>query len=201
MTAGFCSGMCGDDLAATISDFSRGGGGGKMQHSEPLAVRLVPIKLALVVLRAERREQALRRARRAARPRASFPWRSRGALPVDVLRVLRCQNRRGERADTTEGQADARAVLRGVLRAVRSLVCVHAAHPARVGLEAHDEERVVRQRHALPEPRRPLLFPVTIIIVQGVLRLEGHGVPRTERGFTMREPRATSIVLSECSEM
>jgi hypothetical protein len=42
---------------------------------------------------------------------------------------------------------------------------MHAVHPARVVREAHDEERVVRQRDALcrtPHPRRTPAFTIAV---------------------------------------
>jgi hypothetical protein len=201
MASGFFSGS----LAGALGKLSRRCRSRKMQHVEALPIRLIPIKHALVVLRAKRREQAFRlRA-------AEHDWLrlrtrlARGALSVDALRVWR--RRREERADAAEGQADARAAFLGLFRAVRPLVRVHAVHPARVGLEAHDEERVVRQRHALRASlRRLLLLPSIVTIIAGgvresffVLRVMVRRAP-SER-FTMRESRTTSIVLSECSDM
>ena len=185
MTVGFRSGPRASDLACALSGFSRRRGGCKMQHVEPLAIRLVPIKLALVVLRAERRKEPLRlRAALYDGPRLHARL-ARGTLSVDAL----LRGWREERADTAEGQADARAALRGLFRALWPLVRVHAVHPARVGLEAHDEERVVRQRHALRAPLRrsscSCSFSVIVVVgrgVQGVfLRLECHGAPRAKR--------------------
>ena len=49
----------------------------------------------------------------------------------------------------TEGQADARTVLCRIFSVLRSLVCVHAVHPASISLEAHYKKRVVRKRDAL----------------------------------------------------
>ena len=124
-----------------------------MQHVGPLAVRLLPIKLALVVLRAERREQPLRllaTVHNGPRLRARL---ARRALSKDeLLRVLLLplwRGRREEGADVAEGQADPRAALCWIFGVLWPLVRVYAVHPAGIGREAHDEERVVRERDAL----------------------------------------------------
>ena len=154
-----------------------------MQHVEPSTIHPVPIKLALMVLRTERREQPLRlRAAQHDGPRLRARF-TRGALPVDAL-LRRRTGRREERADATEGQADARAALRRLFRALGTLVRVHAVHPARVRLQAHNEERVVRERHALRAPRHALLRVIIVAAAAAasvLLRLEGHGAPRAER--------------------
>jgi hypothetical protein len=49
----------------------------------------------------------------------------------------------------TEGQADARTALRRVFSVLRSLVRMHAVHPASISLETHYKKRVVRKRDAL----------------------------------------------------
>ena len=142
MVTRFFSGLRASSLAGAPSRLSRCCRNGKVQHVEALSIRLVPIKLALMILRAKRREQALR-LRTTKHNRLRLRTRLvRGALPIDALRVRR--RRREERADAAEGQADTRAALLGLFRAIRPLVRVHAVHPVRVGLEAHDEERVVR---------------------------------------------------------
>ena len=142
MVTRFFSGLRASSLAGALSRLSRCCRNGKMQHVEALSIRLVPIKLALMILRAKRREQALRlRTTKYNRLRLRARL-ARGALPIDALRVRR--RRREERADAAESQADTRAALLGLFRAVRPLVRVYAVHPVRVGLETHDEERVVR---------------------------------------------------------
>ena len=170
-----------------------------MQHIEPLPVFLFPIKLALVVLRAERREQPLG-VLAATNDGARLGTRlARRALSKDELLLLLLswsrRRRRGEEgADVTKGEADARAALLGIFGFFRTLVRVHAVHPARVGLEAQDEERVVRQRDALcrtPHPRRAPTFAVAVAVAversmlaragDVLLRPERHGTPRAER--------------------
>ena len=161
-----------------------------MQHVEPLPIFLFPIKLALVVLRAKRREQPLgvlaaavhgNRARLCARlARRAL---SKDELLLLLLAFLSCRRsrRRGEEgADVAKGEADARAALCGVLGGLRPLVRVHAVHPAGVGREAQDEERVVRERDAL----RRAAHPSAITRDGGcvvLLRPESHGAPRAER--------------------
>ena len=86
-----------------------------------------------------------------------------------------------------EGQADARAALRWVLGVLRTLVRVHAVHPPRVGCEAHDEERVVRQRDALraPDPAPTtlimILIPLPLLLASILLCPERHRAPRADR--------------------
>ena len=143
MVTGFFSGLRASSLAGAPSRLSRCCRNGKMQHVEALSIRLVPIKLALMILRAKRREQAFRlRTTKYNRLRLRARL-ARGALPIDALRE-RPRRRCEERADAAEGQADTRAAFLGLFRAVRPLVRVYAVHPVRVGLEAHDEERIVR---------------------------------------------------------
>jgi len=132
-----------------------------VQHIETFPVRLLPIKLALVVLRAECSEQTLGLLAAVHDGPRLGACLSRRAISKDELLLLllsrRSRGRRSgeESADVAEGQADALAALRRVLGFLRALVRVHAVHPARVGLEAHDEERVVRERDALRRPTHP----------------------------------------------
>ena len=174
-----------------------------MQHIEPLSINLFPIKLALVVLRTERRKQSLRllaTAYHGPRLRAGL---ARRALSKDelLILILSCRAwRRGGRGeegpDVAEGQADARAALGGVLGVLGPLVRVYAVHPPRIGREAHGEERVVRERDTLrlalhrrrrttitvTVPRLPMCVPIgTLLAPSGVLlRPKRHGAPRTE---------------------
>jgi hypothetical protein len=48
----------------------------------------------------------------------------------------------------TEGQADARTALHRIFGVLRSLVHMHAVHPASISLEAQYKKRVVRKRDA-----------------------------------------------------
>lgn len=98
-----------------------------------------------------------------------------------------------------ERQADAPAALGRILGLLRPLVRVHAVHPARVGREAHDEERVVRERDALRRAPRRTAVAVAAAAAFFVRSVMVRRAP-SER-FTMRELRTTSTVLSECSEM
>ena len=114
-----------------------------------------------------------------------------------------------------KGQADALAALRRLLGFLRALVRVHAVHPARVRLEAHDEERVVRERDALRRPTHPttgttaVVVTVTLIVIavgggggggtvtsgegEGILfRPERHGAPCAKG--QVRDARATHDV-------
>jgi hypothetical protein len=99
-----------------------------------------------------------------------------------------------------------RAAVCGIFGFFRTLVRVHAVHPAGVDREAHDKERIVRQRDALchtPHPHtRTLAFAVTVerstplAMSIFVLSIMVRCTP-SER-LTMREPRTTSTVLSGC---
>jgi len=112
-----------------------------------------------------------------------------------------------------KGQADALAALRRLLGFLRALVRVHAVHPARVRLEAHDEERVVREWDALRRTTHPtigttaVVVTVTLIVIavgggggtvtsgegEGILfRPERHGAPCAEG--QVRDARATHDV-------
>ena len=94
-----------------------------------------------------------------------------------------------------EGQADAWTALCRVFGVLRSLVRVHAVHPACISLEAHREERIVGKWDAL---RRALhtastsTTRVTVVVTTGTLltpssvggniflRPERHGAPRAK---------------------
>jgi hypothetical protein len=174
-----------------------------VQHIELLSVGLFPIKLALVVLRAKCREQTVGLLATVYDGPRLCACLARRALSKDVLLHLRslapllscssgARGRRGEGgeegANVTEGQADARTALRRIFSLLRSLVRVHAVHPASISLEAHYEKRVVRKWNAL---RRALYTTgggsttmITVVTVANLLvpsnillRPKRHGAP------------------------
>ena len=164
----------------------------EMKHIRSLPIVCVPVKIALVVLRPKRHDQPLGlRPATHDRPRVLARLTLR-PLPIDQLLALG-----QERADRAKRQADALPVLvllRRVLDLERPLVRADAVQPLRVRLEAHDEDRVVRERHAL----HALLRPIRVwgrrgsgLIWDGVevrlgvrerilLRAEGHEALRAE---------------------
>ena len=178
-----------------------------------------PIKLALVVLRAECREQTIRLFTSVyhgprLRPRLARRALSKDELLLLLLLFLSCRARWSgeEGADVAEGQADPGATFCWILCVLWPFDLVYAVHPTGVRREGHDEDRLMRKRNALrcALHRRatvtvgstfPIgtLSPPAAIMSFFVLSVMVRRAPR-ER-FTMRERRMTSIVLSVCSEM
>ena len=159
-----------------------------MQHIGSLSISLVPIKLALVVLRAECSEQTLRfLATVYDRPRLCECLSCR-ALSEDVLLHLRlllsysrARGRRGEGGEegtnVTEGQADSRTALRRIFSVLRSLVRMHAVHPASISLEAHYKKRVIWKWDPLRRALRARAVVAMLVPGNILLRPKRHSAP------------------------